>query len=230
MKCLSQSRRRFNVKARKYGSIVSAAVIAGGLMFLPLKPPRGQDAAQGRRRAKGGGGRGGGGRGDTAPTGPTPRMADGKADFSGFWQRPYTPDMSAGATDMNGKPFPQEDPHASRSRVEGRSANAASQGRRGGGGRGGARLLPFTAGVPEELAELRSHQRRLHRRLPALRLDALHQLARSAPDHAGRAFHGLSVRAEHLVSRVPHRRPPAYQRRRRPGSAIPWATGKATRW
>jgi hypothetical protein len=136
------------VKARIYGSIVSAAVIAGGLMFLPLKHASGQDAggkdaAKAGGAAKGGGGRGGGGRGDTAPTGPTPRLADGHPDLSGFWTRPYTPDMSAGAVDLTGKPFPPEDPmhRGVELKVD---PNAQAKGGRGGGGGRGARLLPFT--------------------------------------------------------------------------------------
>jgi len=145
------------VKAWKYGSFVpaaiTAAVVTGGLLFLPLKPLAGQDAAKaapGGAAAKGGGAKGGAkGGGYQPPAGPAPRKADGKVDFSGYWQRPYTPDMSAGATDMSGKPFPQEDRNA-----RGQAAppppppdpNAPAGGRGGrGGGGGGARLLPFTA-------------------------------------------------------------------------------------
>jgi hypothetical protein len=57
-------------------------------------------------------------------------MADGKPDFSGLWQRPYTPDMSLNATDLNGKAYPLENP-------------AADNGKGKGGGRG-PRKLPYT--------------------------------------------------------------------------------------
>jgi hypothetical protein len=135
------------VKARMYGSIFTAAVIAGGLLLLPSKPVAGQDAgAKGAPKGAGGakgvpGGRGGAG-GYQPPSGPTPRLSDGKPDFSGFWQRPYTPDMSAAAVDLSGKPFPPEDPmhRGVELKVD---PNAQAKGGRGGGGRG-ARLLPYT--------------------------------------------------------------------------------------
>ena len=46
------------------------------------------------------------------PTGSAPKAADGHPDFSGLWQRPYTPDMSLTATDLNGKAYPLENPPA----------------------------------------------------------------------------------------------------------------------
>jgi hypothetical protein len=133
------------LEPKMLGSIATAVVIAGGLMFLPLKHASGQDAG-GKGAPKAGGapkGGGGGGRGDNASTGPIPRKADGKVDFSGFWERPYTPDMSQLATDMSGKPFPTEDPmhRGTELKVD---PNAQAKGGRGGGGRGG-RLLPFNA-------------------------------------------------------------------------------------
>ena len=101
-------------------------------------------AAQGK--GKGGGGRGGakgGGGGYQPPEGPTPRLASGKPDFTGFWQRPYAPDMSAGATDMSGKPFPPEDPMHRGVALEVSDQSQGRGGRGGGGGRG-ARVLPYT--------------------------------------------------------------------------------------
>jgi hypothetical protein len=68
-----------------------------------------RQAAQGQAGAaapaQGGGQRGGrgGGRGANAnlpPAGPTPRLANGKPDFSGHWNNPYTPNM-AGARGAN---------------------------------------------------------------------------------------------------------------------------------
>ena len=67
-------------------------------------------------------------------------MPDGHPDLSGYWQRPYTPDMSVNATDLSGKPFPLEDPMHRGVELK---AEAAPQGRGGRGGRA-AHLLPFT--------------------------------------------------------------------------------------
>jgi hypothetical protein len=38
------------------------------------------------------------------PTGPTPRTASGKVDFSGVWEKPYVPDMSKDGKGQQGAP------------------------------------------------------------------------------------------------------------------------------
>lgn len=81
------------------------------------------------------------GRGPQPPAGPAPKMADGKPDFSGLWQRPYTPDMSIGAVDLSGKPYPLENPPA---------ADAEQKGGRGGRGGRAPRKLPYTAWGAEQ--------------------------------------------------------------------------------
>ena len=43
-----------------------------------------------------GGGRAGGGRGPAAPSGPAPRLSNGKPDLTGLWANPYTPNMATG--------------------------------------------------------------------------------------------------------------------------------------
>src|SRR5579863_3211889 len=136
------------MNTRLCGWILSGAALLAVVCFAPTSS-QGQDQAKGQGKGQGKGGGGGAkGGGYQPPAGPTPRTPDGKVDFSGYWQRPYTPDMSAGATDMSGKPFPNEDRNA-----RGQAAPpppppdpnaAAGRGGRGGGG-GGSRLLPFTA-------------------------------------------------------------------------------------
>jgi len=104
--------------------IISSTVAIAALIALVSATPA---LAQGR------GGRGG----PPAPTGPAPKTVDGKPDFSGLWQRPYTPDMSLGAVNMDGKPYALENPPA--------------EGAQGRGGRGGGpRKLPYTAWGAEE--------------------------------------------------------------------------------
>src|SRR5262252_10095662 len=36
------------------------------------------------------------------PTGPTPRLASGKVDFSGLWAKPYVPDMTKDGPNQKG--------------------------------------------------------------------------------------------------------------------------------
>jgi hypothetical protein len=110
------------VSIRCIGSIITAAAV------LAAVPTFGQ-------------GRGGGGY--QPPEGPAPKLADGHPDFSGLWQRPYTPDMSLAATDLNGKAYPLENPPAATAN-DGKNDAKGKQGGRGGRG-GGPRKLPFTA-------------------------------------------------------------------------------------
>src|SRR5690349_6807048 len=71
---------------------ILTAVVAVSMVGLAIaqEPAPGQAKAQAKGKGKGGG------RGPAAPTGPTPRMPDGKPDLSGLWFRPYTPNMASG--------------------------------------------------------------------------------------------------------------------------------------
>ena len=156
---------RSNVKLRSHGSIataaVTAAVVAGTLcfMFVPLSANSRQRRRRGKAKGKGGGK---GGEAISPPRVPRRGRPTAKSDFSGFWQRPYSPDMS------------QRD----RYEREAVSAGRSGQARRGARHRirmqrtrprwdeaEQARLLPFTACGLEELADLRP---RLMATTPAL--------------------------------------------------------------
>ena len=53
----------------------------------------------------------------SAPTGPAPRLPNGKPDFTGVWQRAYVPDMSRNGRGQQGyaeAPFAPGDPPARR--------------------------------------------------------------------------------------------------------------------
>jgi hypothetical protein len=89
----------------RLNSIMAVVALLAILSFdLALAAQAGQGAAPAQGAGqRGGGGGGRGGRGAAAnlpPAGPTPRLANGKPDFSGHWNNPYTPNM-AGARGAN---------------------------------------------------------------------------------------------------------------------------------
>ena len=76
----------------RWNSILVVAAVAA-VLFLNF----GVAAQQAGQR---GGGRGGQRGANLPPAGPTPRLTNGKPDFSGHWNNPYTPNM-AGAGGAN---------------------------------------------------------------------------------------------------------------------------------
>ena len=103
------------------------------------------------------------------PTGPAPRLPNGKADFSGVWDHPYVPDMS----NSNAR---------NPSRPEGGRATALHAGR-----------------AREHQVLRPGEERRLHRDVHAVWTDAVSERAVSVPDHAERQVPHVPLRAEQLV-------------------------------
>ena len=125
------------------------------------------------------------------PSGPAPRMSNGKPDLSGHWVNPYTPNMAARNTVLDPK---TRQPLTFRQGEELKDAAANATGN-------AVRTFDLPHGVGIEAVEgIRPGQERgLCRQLPALRDVAEHQLAPWSPDcpEPGRAR--VPVRAEHLV-------------------------------
>ena len=132
------------------------------------------------------------------PTGPAPRLPNGKVDFSGVWDHPYVPDMS----NSNAR-----NPVA----PEGCRATALHAGR-----------------AREHQGVRPREERRLHRHVHAVWTDAVGERAVSVPDHAERQVPHVPLRAEQLVLYRPVQERALHRIRTRRGSASRSRNGRAT--
>ena len=82
-----------------------AILASASALVLGQGAAPGQGGAPNAPAAQGGGGRGRGGApaAPAVPSGPVPRMSNGKPDLSGHWANPYTPNMANKGTVLDPK-------------------------------------------------------------------------------------------------------------------------------